>query len=283
MLDIIHTRPVTVPRHVNSVRVRWGFAELEVATEDIRTAVVWRAHDDRPSVIVNLSGVIRRFEAELDIGGVHPGPPTPGEMSILPAGSCLSGEYLGRSITYATLTIDQDENKDRLEVRPRLKHRDEFVYRCIERMAQLAGDGSDVSAMTGQSIAEALRLHLSAAYRHTASASLVRGPVLNSLAIRRIESYVHDNLDRELMLNDLAAVAGMSVHNFLRAFRKAFGTTPAQFVIDQRLRRARWLLTNTAHDIVTIALETGFSGHSHLTATMHRRHGITPRNLREAD
>jgi AraC family transcriptional regulator len=168
-------------------------------------------------------------------------------------------------------------------VRPRLKHRDEFVYRCIERMAQLAGDGSDVAAMTGQSIAEALRLHLSTADRHIGTASLVRGPVLNNLAIRRIESYVHDNLDRELMLDDLAAVAGLSVHNFLRAFRKSFGTTPAQFVIDQRLRRARWLLTNTAHDIVAIALETGFSSHSHLTATMHRRHGITPRSLREAD
>jgi AraC family transcriptional regulator len=279
MLDNIHTRPVTVPRHVSSVRARWGFAELVVATEDIRKPVVWRAHDDRPSVIVNLSGIIRRFEAELDIGGAHPGPPTAGEMSTLPGGSCLSGEYQGRSITYATLTIDQDE---KLEVRPRLKHRDEFVYRCIERMAQLAGDGSDVSAMMGQSIAEALRLHLSA-HRHTGTASLVRGPALNSLAIRRIESYVHDNLDRELMLNDLAAVAGMSVHNFLRAFRKSFGTTPAQFVIDQRLRRARWLLTNTAHDIVTIALETGFSSHSHLTATMQRRHGITPRKLREAD
>ena len=76
------------------------------------------------------------------------------------------------------------------------------------------------------------------------------------------------------LLDDLAAVAGMSVHNFLRAFRKSFGTTPAQYVIDQRLRRARWLLTNTAHDIVAIALETGFSSHSHLTATMHRRHGI---------
>jgi AraC family transcriptional regulator len=177
MLDNIHTRPVTVPRHVNSVRARWGFAELVVATEDIRKPVVWRAHDDRPSVIVNLSGVIRRFESELDIGGVHPGPPTAGEMSTLPGGSCLSGEYQGRSITYATLTIDQDE---KLEVRPRLKHRDEFVYRCIERMAQLAGDGSDVAAMMGQSIAEALRLHLSAA--HTGTASLVRGAVLNSLA-----------------------------------------------------------------------------------------------------
>jgi|HubBroStandDraft_2_1064218.scaffolds.fasta_scaffold1299286_1 hypothetical protein len=74
-------------------------SEVLVATEDIRKAVVWRAHD-RPSVIVNLSGIVRQFEAELDIGGVHPGPPTPGEMSTLPAGSCLSGEYLAaRSLT----------------------------------------------------------------------------------------------------------------------------------------------------------------------------------------
>ena len=47
----------------------------------------------------------------------------------------------------------------------------------------------------------------------------------------------------------------MTAHQLLKAFRLCFDTSPAQFVIEQRLRRARWLLTCTNHDVAQIALE----------------------------
>jgi AraC family transcriptional regulator len=51
-------------------------------------------------------------------------------------------------------------------------------------------------------------------------------------------------------------------------------------MIGERLRRAKWLLTHIARDITDIALETGFSSHSHLTTTSTRHVGVTPHLFR---
>ena len=72
----------------------------------------------------------------------------------------------------------------------------------------------------------------------------------------------------------IAAIADTSVHRLLIAFRRNFGTTPAQYVLTQRLRRARWRLLNSSQDIAEIAVSCGFSSHSHLASAFKRDIGI---------
>jgi AraC family transcriptional regulator len=91
---------------------------------------------------------------------------------------------------------------------------------------------------------------------------------------------VRAHLDHFITLAALADLVGLSTHRLLIAFRRTFGTTPAQYVIDQRLARARWLLAHTAYDISTIAGATGFCSHSHLTTTFKRHVGVTPHVFR---
>lgn len=55
-----------------------------------------------------------------------------------------------------------------------------------------------------------------------------------------------------------------------------------QYIIAQRLRRARWLLMHTRNDITTIALETGFASHSHLTTAFKQHTGLTPLAFRQS-
>ncbi|WP_447971870.1 helix-turn-helix domain-containing protein [Nitrospira sp. M1] len=66
------------------------------------------------------------------------------------------------------------------------------------------------------------------------------------------------------------------------AFREAFGTTPAQYIITQRLRRVQSLLVNGKDDITSIAHATGFSSHSHLTTTFKKHLHITPSQFRQS-
>jgi AraC family transcriptional regulator len=103
---------------------------------------------------------------------------------------------------------------------------------------------------------------------------------LSPAAARLVQEYVHAHLTERITLDALSALAGLSTHNLLIAFRQALGTTPAQYVIAQRLRRVRWLLASTAADITTIALATGFASHSHLTAAFKKQTGLTPRDFR---
>ncbi|MDI9913699.1 helix-turn-helix domain-containing protein [Rhodococcus sp. IEGM 1379] len=65
-------------------------------------------------------------------------------------------------------------------------------------------------------------------------------------------------LDESLSIDSLAAQARMSRRNFVRQFRLATGTTPARWVLEQRLGEARTLLETTDWSIDAIAVACGF-------------------------
>lgn len=265
------------------IQGRWGAVELVVTREDIRADTSWRLREARHAVIVHLGGPMRRLETELDGVAARPGPPSAGDIWVVPAGRRYASQASGGRIRYGVLYVEPEALADLAGdggIAPRFAHRDEFLYRSVERLAELIGQDDDVSGMLGAGLGQALALHLAQHYRTHDAAAGPDGPRLSERAQTRLQERIHAHLGDRITLDDLAAIAGMSPHTLLVAFRRAFGTTPAQYVIAQRLRRARWLLANTAQDITAIALETGFASHSHLTTAFKRQVGLTPRDFR---
>lgn len=266
------------------IQGRWGAVELAVTREDIRAAASWRMREARHAVIVHLGGPMRQLETELDGVAARPGPPAAGDIWVVPAGRSYASQAHGGTIRYGVLYLDPESlsalSGSDGRIAPRFAHRDEFLYRSVERLAGLIGRGDDLSEMLGASLGQALSLHLVQHYRADETASGPRGPLLSKPARERLQEHIHVRFGDRITLDDLADIAGMSTHNLLVAFRQAFGTTPAQYVIAQRLRRVRWLLANSAQDITAIALETGFASHSHLTTAFRRHVGLTPRDFR---
>lgn len=74
----------------------------------------------------------------------------------------------------------------------------------------------------------------------------------------RAMDYALHHLHEDLSIQELAAIAFMSPRNFSRRFRQHTGTTPAHWVLQQRLTRVRQLLEETDMPIEQIASETGF-------------------------
>lgn len=79
--------------------------------------------------------------------------------------------------------------------------------------------------------------------------------------------WVMERLDRPLTVDDLARRARMSSRNLGRHFRSVTGTTPLQWLLTQRIRRAQELLESTDDSVDAIAAATGMG-----TATTLRRH-----------
>jgi transcriptional regulator GlxA family with amidase domain len=75
---------------------------------------------------------------------------------------------------------------------------------------------------------------------------------------------------------ELAALVNMSERNFLRAFSKATGTTPAKFVEEARLTRAKALLEETVDPLEKIAHAAGYGSVDALLRSFQKRVGITP-------
>lgn len=276
------------PQYRVLAQAHWPDVELVLCREDIRQRTLWAIDAPRHTVIVHLGGTMRELDTEIDGVGATHAPPSPGDIWLVPAGKRYASQAMGQVITYAELrispTADVDIGADRrvpIEgLMPRLGHRDEFLHYSVARLGRLSQQDDDVSAMMAERLQLLLRQHLYDGYRLPA----VPAPAPASLAprmARQLSDHIEDTLGQRIALADLASLAGMSVHQLLIAFRRTFGTTPAQYILAQRLRRARWYLLNGSDDITDIAHACGFASHSHLSAAFKRDTGITPRQFRD--
>ena len=89
-------------------------------------------------------------------------------------------------------------------------------------------------------------------------------------------------LEQPLSIAGLAARAAMSPRTFARRFRAELGTTPAQWVLEQRLRAAQTLLETTTEPIEQVARRSGFGNGAALRAHFTRRLGTTPTAYRRS-
>jgi AraC family transcriptional regulator len=92
--------------------------------------------------------------------------------------------------------------------------------------------------------------------------------------------YIHSSLDQPLHLADLAAVAGISQYHFCRLFKQSIGVAPYQYVLQQRLEKARELLHQRKHTIAEIALLVGCKDQSRFARQFKQRFGVMPGMLR---
>lgn len=105
-------------------------------------------------------------------------------------------------------------------------------------------------------------------------------PGLDVQRVRRVCDYVEEFLSENLSLVELANICGLSPMHFARQFKSRTGLSPYQYVLQQRLGRAKMLLRATDHSLVEIAYETGFSSQAHLTTTFTNRIGKPPAQYR---
>jgi AraC family transcriptional regulator len=86
--------------------------------------------------------------------------------------------------------------------------------------------------------------------------------------------------DAQLSLQSLAEESGYSRVHFVRMFQAATGRSPHNYLLNMRVERARDLLSNPALSLIEIALECGFSSHSHMTRVFRQFLGVTPSEYR---
>ena len=97
--------------------------------------------------------------------------------------------------------------------------------------------------------------------------------------IRRTKQVLHERLTEPLRLADLARDVGASPAYLTDLFRRTEGIPLHQYRMRLRLARALEELPHTS-DLTGLALDLGFSSHSHFTYTFRREFGRTPSEYR---
>jgi AraC family transcriptional regulator len=112
----------------------------------------------------------------------------------------------------------------------------------------------------------------------------VRKPLLGFKAnglpqsqLKRVIDYIKANLTQDLSILDLATLTGISESHFSRSFKQSTGISPYQYLMQQRVERAKQLLENRSIAISTIALDCGFANQTHLTKVFRQMTRMTPK------
>lgn len=99
-------------------------------------------------------------------------------------------------------------------------------------------------------------------------------------AVRRVRDMIRDEFARDIRLDDIAALAGLSPFHLLRVFREHTGITPHALLTQTRIEQARKLLASRKR-LADIAQECGFADQAHMTRQFKRQIGITPGRFRK--
>jgi AraC family transcriptional regulator len=169
---------------------------------------------------------------------------------------------------------------DRLEIRNRFQIRDselEGLGWAMKREMELDFPSGRLY-LDGLALAVASRL----VTRHS-SASPERPhrcPGLTGLRLKRVLSFIENQLAENLSVEQIAQVAGMSPSHVKAQFRQTIGIPVHQYVILRRVERAKTLLMHDGLSIAAIAQASGFAHQSHMARHMRRVLGASPLALK---
>ena len=179
---------------------------------------------------------------------------------------------------------------DRLELVTEFRVRDPQLEQILMLLkAELYKGGGGIGRLYAESLANVLAAHLLREYSNTQPRIAQYEKKLGGFAKQRlherklleVSDYIHVHLDQDIKLIDLANVASVSQFHFSRLFKQSTGMSPHQYLLQQRVERAKQLLKTSQLAIAEIALQCGFNSQSHLGKVFRETTGMTPKEYRQ--
>lgn len=180
-------------------------------------------------------------------------------------------------------TIGNSIENNHLEISDRFSLVDDPLIREVGSIFRyLCSQGIATEKLYVENLANLLAIHLLKNYLNynLRISSFDRG--LSPKKLDRVLRYIEANLDRKITLSKLAKIAGVGKFYFCRLFKSSLGLTPYQYVIQQRVAKAKKLLACSNIPICDIALDCGFSSQSHLAKHFRSMVRESPMNYRRS-
>jgi AraC family transcriptional regulator len=162
---------------------------------------------------------------------------------------------------------------------PQLVIEDAHIAALLTSMKLEVSQGCCGGRLYAQSLSVALAAYLENRFSVSARSNRSHKRFSQS-QVKRLSDYITANLASDLSLGDLADLVEMSPRQFFRFFSSTFGSTPHQYLLKERVRRAKELLSGGSLP-VDIAYRLGFSNQSHFTQVFRKMTGTSPGRFRQ--
>ena len=103
---------------------------------------------------------------------------------------------------------------------------------------------------------------------------------LNTNRLAYVVAYIRENLTQALSVEELSDKACLSKSHFFRLFKSELGVSPAQFILTERIHRAKAILSNPAKSITDACYESGFNSLTHFSNAFRSVEHVCPRQFK---
>jgi AraC family transcriptional regulator len=193
----------------------------------------------------------------------------------------MNVSHLQLGISDAALMACSDGAYGEVELRPSRKFADPRLSAMVAAVHEEMVAGFPSGRLFLDSVEQAMAVTLvnGHAVRHR-PVQIYRGG-LGSARLRRIRELVHAKMEDDLSLDEMAQSVGLSTAHFARMFRKSTGETPHQFLLRQRLERARAMLRAPDPRVLDVAVACGFKTQQHFAQAFRDVWGVSPTEYRQ--
>ena len=125
-----------------------------------------------------------------------------------------------------------------------------------------------------------LYLFLDYLTRSSTSPLLNRGSRMRDFYIKEAMSFIEQNFQNDISVEDIAAFCGLNRSYFGKIFRDSVGKSPQEFLISYRMTKAGELLKLTSLSIADVGNAVGYPNQLHFSRAFKNTYGLSPRAWR---
>ena len=103
----------------------------------------------------------------------------------------------------------------------------------------------------------------------------------NFSKLKKVLTFMRENFDKQITLDDIAAVSETSTKYFSTFFKNMTGKTPFEYLNSYRIERASQLLLHSDINVTEIAYSCGFNDLSYFIKTFKSAKGVSPGQFRK--
>lgn len=167
-------------------------------------------------------------------------------------------------------------DSDSVEIVQQIQTHDPLIQQIgLALKQEIATSGFD-SYLYAESAVNMLAVHLLKRYSRQKPIIREYKSGLPPYKLKAAIAYINDNLDQNLSLAEIAAIAQMSPHYFATLFKQSTGIAPHQYITQCRVERAKHLLRQQELSVIQVSQLVGFQSQSHFAKVFRKYIGVTP-------
>ena len=90
-------------------------------------------------------------------------------------------------------------------------------------------------------------------------------------------NFIRENIRESINLKQLSGKACMSTTSFYRSFKRELGMSPIEFILNEKIKYAKKLLSNPKINIAEVSYATGFEDYNYFIRLFKKYEGVTPK------